>query len=98
MPERCSNIPISVKKGIASSDSLAMMNSRRIGSAAISCSGSAPSSTPRPPKSRPQAISASTTGTPLASSGTRARSISGARFAANASITGAGGTARRPCG
>jgi len=64
MPLRSSTRPMSVKKGTASSVSLAMMPIRRWGSQAITEEGKTPSSMPAKPNSRPQAPRLNATGKP----------------------------------
>ena len=62
MPERSSTSPMKVKKGMASSVSLAMMPNMRSGRAWNSAGWSRPSSMPSRPKTMPLAASAKATG------------------------------------
>ena len=64
MPLRSSTRPIKVKKGTASSVSLAMMPSSRCGSQAMMEAGKTLSSMPSRPKNRPQAPRLNATGKP----------------------------------
>ena len=64
MPLRSSTRPMKVKKGTASSVSLAMMPISRCGSQAMMDDGKMPSSMPRKPKNSPQAPRLKATGKP----------------------------------
>ncbi len=70
--------PMSVKKGTASSVSLAMMPIRRCGSQAITDEGKTPSSIPRKPNSRPQAPRLNATGKPSSRKMIRPPNMTGA--------------------
>jgi hypothetical protein len=87
MPERSRIRPMKVKKGMASSVSLAMMPKMRFGSACSSSGLSSPSSMPTMPKNRPLAASENATGKPERRKITSAPNMMGARFATrNASM------------
>src|SRR3569833_732301 len=80
MPERSRIRPMKVKKGMASSVSLAMMPNRRFGSACSSSGCNRPSSIPTRPKNKPLAARAKATGKPDSRKITSAPNMIGAMF------------------
>ncbi|GAO26992.1 hypothetical protein ALISP_6812 [Alicycliphilus sp. B1] len=82
MPLRSSIRPMSVKKGTASSVSLAMMPIRRCGSQARVEAGKTPSSMPSRPKNNPQAPRLKATGKPRIRKHSSPPNMSGAKLAA----------------